>query len=114
MWALLRRYGPKRFRPYRIRIKSKPEHAVVLLIFLAIKLQSEILDLYTKKNQDKEYLDKLKESKNENIILNDKIIQLREQNKILENENNLINKDITLIQNQIDIITSLIKKIYEE
>ena len=36
VWALLRRYGPKRFRPYRIRIKSKPEHAVVLLIFLAI------------------------------------------------------------------------------
>ena len=36
VWALLRRYGPKRFRTYRIRIKSKPEHAVVLLIFLAI------------------------------------------------------------------------------
>ena len=36
VWALLRRYGPKRFRPYRIRIKSKPEHAVVLLIFLSI------------------------------------------------------------------------------
>jgi len=36
VWALIRRYGPKRFRPYRIRIKSKPEHAVVLLIFLSI------------------------------------------------------------------------------
>ena len=36
VWALARRYGPKRFRPYRIRIKSKPEHAVVLLIFLSI------------------------------------------------------------------------------
>ncbi len=36
IWALIRRYGPKRFRPYRIRIKSKPEHAVVLLIFLSI------------------------------------------------------------------------------
>jgi len=36
LWALARRYGPKRFRPYRIRIKSKPEHAVVLLIFLSI------------------------------------------------------------------------------
>ena len=36
VWALLRRYGPRRFRPYRIRIKSKPEHAAVLLIFLAI------------------------------------------------------------------------------
>ena len=36
IWALLRRYGPRRFRPYRIRIKSKPEHAAVLLVFLAI------------------------------------------------------------------------------
>ncbi len=36
IWALIRRYGPKHFRPYRIRIKSKPEHAVVLLIFLSI------------------------------------------------------------------------------
>ena len=36
VWALIRRYGPKRLRPYRIRIKSKPEHAVVLLIFLSI------------------------------------------------------------------------------
>ncbi|MBC8483888.1 MAG: 4Fe-4S dicluster domain-containing protein [Actinobacteria bacterium] len=36
VWAVLRRYGPRRFRPYRIRIKSKPEHAAVLLIFLAI------------------------------------------------------------------------------
>ena len=36
VWALARRYGPKRLRPYRIRIKSKPEHAVVLLIFLSI------------------------------------------------------------------------------
>ena len=37
-WALLRRYGPKRMRPYRIRIKSKPEHAVVLIVFLLIGL----------------------------------------------------------------------------
>ena len=36
VWAILRRYGPRRFRPYRIRIKSQPEHAAVLLIFLAI------------------------------------------------------------------------------
>ena len=35
-WAILRRYGPRRFRPYRIRIKSRPEHAAVLLVFLAI------------------------------------------------------------------------------
>ena len=36
VWAILRRYGPRAFRPYRIRIKSKPEHAVILGTFLAI------------------------------------------------------------------------------
>jgi Fe-S oxidoreductase len=34
VWALVRRYGP--WRPYRIRIKSKPEHALILLVFLGI------------------------------------------------------------------------------
>ena len=33
MWAIIRRYIQ---RPYRIRIKSKPEHAVILGVFLAI------------------------------------------------------------------------------
>jgi Fe-S oxidoreductase len=33
LWALARRYVQ---RPYRIRIKSKPEHLVILLTFLAI------------------------------------------------------------------------------
>ena len=36
VWAILRRYGPRALRPYRIRIKSKPEHAVILGTFLAI------------------------------------------------------------------------------
>ncbi len=35
-WALLRRFGPRRFRPYRIRIKTKPEHAAGLVVFAAI------------------------------------------------------------------------------
>jgi Fe-S oxidoreductase/nitrate reductase gamma subunit len=35
VWALLRRYVQ---RPYRIRIKSKPEHAVILLTLLALPL----------------------------------------------------------------------------
>ncbi len=35
-WAILRRYGPRRFRPYRIRIKSKPEHAAILGTFLVM------------------------------------------------------------------------------
>ncbi|MBC8364182.1 MAG: 4Fe-4S dicluster domain-containing protein [Actinobacteria bacterium] len=36
VWALLRRFGPRRFRPYRIRIKTKPEHAAGLIVFAAI------------------------------------------------------------------------------
>ena len=36
VWAIARRYGPRRLRPYRIRIKSKPEHAVILGTFLTI------------------------------------------------------------------------------
>src|SRR4051812_41653689 len=33
VWAIARRYGQ---RPYRIRIKSKPEHALVLGVFLVL------------------------------------------------------------------------------
>ena len=36
VWAIVRRYGPRSARPYRIRIKSKPEHAVILGVLLAI------------------------------------------------------------------------------
>ncbi len=36
MLAILRRYGPKRFRPYRIAVKSKPEHVVINGTLLAI------------------------------------------------------------------------------
>jgi Fe-S oxidoreductase len=38
VWAIARRYGPRATRPYRIRIKSRPEHAVILGTFLAIGL----------------------------------------------------------------------------
>ncbi|MEM9562258.1 MAG: (Fe-S)-binding protein [Actinomycetota bacterium] len=34
--AIVRRYGPTRWRPYRIAIKSKPEHAVILGVLTAI------------------------------------------------------------------------------
>ncbi|MEM8924950.1 MAG: heterodisulfide reductase-related iron-sulfur binding cluster [Actinomycetota bacterium] len=34
--AILRRYGPKRMRPYRIAIKSRPEHLVINGVLLAI------------------------------------------------------------------------------
>ncbi len=35
MWAIVRRYIQ---RPYRIRIKTKPEHAIILGVFLAITI----------------------------------------------------------------------------
>ncbi|HUP75062.1 MAG TPA: heterodisulfide reductase-related iron-sulfur binding cluster [Acidimicrobiales bacterium] len=36
LWAIVRRYGPRNLRPYRIRIKSKPEHMIILGTFLVI------------------------------------------------------------------------------
>ena len=35
-WAILRRWGPWRLRPYRIRHKTRPEHAVILTTMLLI------------------------------------------------------------------------------
>ncbi len=34
--AIVRRYGPRAWRPYRISIKSRPEHAVILGVLTAI------------------------------------------------------------------------------
>ncbi len=36
VWAILRRFGPPAWRPYRIRIKTRPEHAVIGGVMLAI------------------------------------------------------------------------------
>ena len=36
VWAILRRFGPRPWRPYRIRIKTRPEHAVIGGVLLAI------------------------------------------------------------------------------
>ena len=36
LWAILRRFGPPAWRPYRIRIKTRPEHAVIGGVLLAI------------------------------------------------------------------------------
>jgi Fe-S oxidoreductase len=38
MWALSRRLGPRSMQPYRIRIKNKPEHFVILGTLLAISI----------------------------------------------------------------------------
>jgi Fe-S oxidoreductase/nitrate reductase gamma subunit len=46
LWAIARRYGPRRMRPYRIRIKSKPEHAVILGTFLLIGLSGFAAEMF--------------------------------------------------------------------
>ncbi|MGQ0802952.1 MAG: heterodisulfide reductase-related iron-sulfur binding cluster [Actinomycetota bacterium] len=43
LWALARRYL---FRPYRIRIKTKPEHAVILVTFLVIGLTGFVTEAF--------------------------------------------------------------------
>ena len=43
MWAIVRRYVQ---RPYRIRIKSKPEHAVILGVFLALAVTGFMAEAY--------------------------------------------------------------------
>ncbi len=46
VWAIVRRYGPWQWRPYRIRIKSKPEHAVILGTFLAIAVTGFATEMF--------------------------------------------------------------------
>ena len=84
-----------------------------LLSFLAIKLQAELLDLNENKQKNINLEKKFTDSNSQNINLNDKLYQLREQNKLLKEENELINQELVKIQSQIDIIISLIKKSYE-
>ncbi len=43
VWALVRRYV---VRPYRIRIKTKPEHAVILLMFLSFAVTGFLTEAY--------------------------------------------------------------------
>ena len=38
VWAGLRRWGPRQVRPYRTRIKTKPEHAVILGTLFAVSV----------------------------------------------------------------------------
>ncbi len=46
VWAIVRRYGPRRWRPYRISIKTRPEHAVILGVFLAISLTGFLTEAF--------------------------------------------------------------------
>ena len=43
LWALVRRYVQ---RPYRIRIKSKPEHLIILGVFLAIGVTGFLAEMF--------------------------------------------------------------------
>ena len=84
-----------------------------LLSFLAINLESELLDL--KKNYNKEVIleKKIKNSKHENIDLNDQLYKLKEQNNLLRKEYDLVNEELIKLQSQIDVIISLLKEAYE-
>ena len=46
LWAIARRYGPRAWRPYRIRIKSKPEHAIILGTFLLMALSGFLTEMF--------------------------------------------------------------------
>ena len=85
-----------------------------LLSFLAIKIQAELLEINENKNRENSLEKKIKDSSSENINLNDKLYDLREKNKLLKEENDSISQHLIQIQKQIDIITRLIKKTYEE
>ena len=85
-----------------------------LLCFLAIKLQAELIALEDSKEKDLVLEKKIKISKDENLSLNDKLFKLTEQNKLLKKENDLINQELSEIKNQIEIITNIVKKTYEE
>ena len=43
VWAVLRRYVQ---RPYRIRIKTKPEHAVILGVFALIGVSGFVTEMF--------------------------------------------------------------------
>ena len=85
-----------------------------LLSFLAIKLQAELFDLNQNKKSEINVEKKFNEFKIENINLNDNLSKLREQNKLLKEENETINNELLKIEGQIELITGLIKKTYEE
>ncbi len=46
LWAIARRYGPRRMRPYRIRTKSRPEHMLILGVMLAMGLTGFATEMF--------------------------------------------------------------------
>ena len=85
----------------------------ILLSFLAIKLQAELIDLKKTEKEETTFKKKFNDTNNENINLNDRLHKLQEQNESIKRENNLINSELNSIQNQIDIIINLIKNNYD-
>lgn len=51
VWALLRRFGPKAWRPYRIRTKLRTEYAVILLTFLLIGVSGFMTEIFRIANE---------------------------------------------------------------
>tara|TARA_Y100001970_G_C13895642_1_gene680963 strand:- start:196 stop:612 length:417 start_codon:yes stop_codon:yes gene_type:complete len=84
-----------------------------LLSLLVIELQADLIEANENKKNENNLEKKFKDSNTENINLNDKLYQLREQNVLLKKENDFMNEELKKIQNQIDIITSLVKNAYE-
>jgi Fe-S oxidoreductase/nitrate reductase gamma subunit len=58
VWAIVRRYGPRAWRPYRIRIKTKPEHAIILGTFLLIALTGFGAEMFRIALQDRPEFEK--------------------------------------------------------
>ena len=46
VWAAARRWGPSQMRPYRTRIKTKPEHAVILGTLLALSVTGFLTEAF--------------------------------------------------------------------
>jgi len=46
VWAAARRWGPKNMRPYRTRIKTKPEHAVILGTLFALAVTGFLVEAF--------------------------------------------------------------------
>ena len=84
-----------------------------LLSLLVIELQADLIEANENKKNENNLEKKFKDSNTENINLNDKLYQLREQNVLLKKENDFMNEELKKIQNQIDLITSLVKNAYE-
>ena len=105
-------YKLKNFINYNDYINGKVSESK-LLSLLVIELQAELIEGNENKKNENSLEKKFKDSKSENINLNDKLYQLREQNVLLKKENDLMNEELKKIQNQIDIIIGLVKNTYE-